>query len=162
MSKKPKLTDIVEDLEFCPTDAMRAAKSAFWAIGKDSPLVDPAEVSLATVQQISPDGRLNRWWGTPGFSEWFTNQQEWRQRIEYLFNVGLDAVEEVFRDEEAPPTAKIRAFEIMARLTEKEPAKVTEVRYHDAQINNMNAQQLKAWLERQGYTKELTNGKEED
>ena len=83
MARKSKLSDIVEDLDFAPNDAMREAKAAFWAVARDNPLVDPAELSLATVQQVCPDSRVRRWWGTPGFAEWFCNQEEWRQRIEY-------------------------------------------------------------------------------
>jgi hypothetical protein len=141
-----KLTD---DLMLDVTPAMQRAKSAFWTIAADTPMVDPSDITLAAIQQICPDTRVKRWWSIPGFREWFCNKHEWRQRVEYLVNRGLDAIEDVLSDPEAAPSARVKAFEVLAKLSNKEPARVKEVRFADSQIEKMSKEQLEAFIERE-------------
>jgi len=143
---KANLEDLVVELEFQPNNSQLEAKSAFWAIAADSPLVDPANITLATVQQIYPDTRVRRWWGIPGFQDWFCNRHEWRQKVEYLVNIGLDAVKAVLEDPDAAPSARIKAFEVIAKLADREPAKVKEVRFADSNIEKMSKEQLEAYI----------------
>lgn len=144
-----KFDKLAEELTLTISPAQREAKAAFWVVAADTPMVDPAEITLAAAQQICPDTRLKHWWSIPGFQEWFCNQSEWRQRVEYLVNKGLDAIEEVLDDPEAAPSARVKAFEVLARLSSKEPARVKEVRFADAAINEMSPEKLRAFIERQ-------------
>jgi hypothetical protein len=148
-----KLAEVLESIDFVPTEAMRAAKAAFWAVAMDTPLVDPQNITLAAALQLTGVTQLRRWWASPGFSAWWANKDELRQRIEFLVHKGLDAIEEVLADAETPATAKVRAFEILARLADKEPAKVKEIKFADASIQSMSAAQLTRFLEKMGYAK---------
>lgn len=156
MPRKPieeKLAEAVEQLEspFRVTEAMRMVKAAFWAKAVDSPLVSPSgPLTLPSVQRLVDAPQLERWWSLPGFPEWFANSDEVRQRLEWAVNLGIDAVVEILADPGAPPMAKIRAFEIVSRLTGKEPAKKSEVKYTDDHIQRMNSAQLRAYLAREG------------
>jgi hypothetical protein len=162
--KNIDFVDLVEELDFVASRSQQEAKAGFWAVAADSPMVDPADLTLAAVQQLCPDTRIKHWWSQPGFREWFCNKNEWRQRVEYLVNKGLDAIEDVLSDPDAAPSARVKAFEVLARLSDKEPARVKEVRFSDSFINNMSEAQLEEYVRRQ--SKQLLakepDGNEED
>jgi len=151
MTKKPDIVDPVDEISFVANRSMQQTKAAFWCGAADTPMIDPTDLTLAAVQHLCKDTRIRRWWSLPGFKEWFSNKEEWRQRVEYLVNRGLDAVEDVLNDVEAAPSARVKAFEALARLAEKDPARVKEVRFADSQLNGMSREQLTAYIQRLGY-----------
>ena len=115
------------DLTFAPTQDMRRAKAAFWhrfADASTSLSSDP--VTLASAQQFGADKRLSKWWAVPGFAEWFQNREEFRERLEYLADVALDALEQVLTDPDANAGAKVASAKLVLEATSKMPRKEAE------------------------------------
>lgn len=150
MSDSHKNADIIDlatqELTFLPNPEQRRTKAAFWAVMEENPLVDRENVNQELVIRITGDTRLKRWWGIPGFRQWFTNQEEFRQRMEYLSNLVLDTYEDILSDPKANPSAKVAAGKVILEVAKKMPSKQNEPVYADANINNMNRKQLEEFI----------------
>jgi len=83
------------ELVFIPTPSQRQVKARLITKLVDNPLLDAASLTLSEAEQITNSAQLKDWWGRPGFKEWFLDQNEYRQRLEYLFSLALDAAEEI-------------------------------------------------------------------
>lgn len=154
-SRKPsagkKLEAVLIEIVFAPDAAQRQAKAAFWVSLREAPLADPDSITLALALDVVRDTRLNKWWRIPGFKEWFANNDEWRQRIEYLTALALDSAEDILLDPNPKSAgAKVRLIEVLARLANKEPARAKEVKYLDKAVQDMDVNQLEAFLEKNG------------
>ena len=141
-SEIKSLEAIKEDLVFLPSPNHRRAKSKFWS--RYSDLADGGEVSLASALQLTKEPQLAKWWNLPGFKDWFLNKDEARERLEYLWYLGMDAMEAIFLDPEANHNAKVNAFKQIASLAGKEPNK--NEKYADEDIQKMDAAKLKAYI----------------
>lgn len=87
---------------FHPTDAHRKAKSAFWSHFFSTGEQVPPSIDSATAAHFSGFGEVVEWFhDVPGFSEWFSNGEEFRQRVEYVSHLGLDVLQEVLQDRNA-------------------------------------------------------------
>jgi hypothetical protein len=151
LTNSPKL-ELAENLIYVPTEEARELKAAFWAKAKDNPLVDPEQVTLATVQQLLGTTKVNKLWYLEGFSAWFANSEEWRQKLEYALNVALDEMIDLLRNPGSQGSAKVRAFEVIARLADREPARVKEVKVLDDDIKKMSQKQLQEFIKKHTIT----------
>lgn len=116
------------DLVFVPTPDMRRVKAAFWnKLSNNFNLIDMSQMTLAAVQQIEKDRRLIKWWSLPGFSDWFQNKEEFKERLEYLADLALDALEQVLNDPNASPGARVSCAKLVLEATSKMPTKVEEM-----------------------------------
>ena len=111
------------DLTFSPSPDMRRAKAAFWSRFADAPL-SGGPLTLAAAQQIGADKRLAKWWSMPGFQDWFQNGEEFKERMEYLADLALDALEHVLTDPDANAGAKVASAKLVLEAASKMP-KVT-------------------------------------
>jgi len=110
------------DLTFTPSPDMRRAKAAFWHRFADtSTVLSSDKVTLASAQQIGADKRLAKWWTLPGFQEWFQNKEEFRERMEYLADIALDALEQVLTDPDANAGAKVASAKLVLEAASKMP-----------------------------------------
>lgn len=150
-----KLAALREDLLFMPNPAHRRAKCQFWAryggLGKVNP-------SQAQVLEITKEPGIAKWWSLPGFKEWFFNQDEARERLEYLYMLALDSAEELLLNPNSNDNAKVQAIKVIANLAGKEPSKNES--YIDAEIQRMDSAKLKAYIEK--HTRQLEPAKEVD
>lgn len=138
-----------EDLTYTPSVEQRKLKSSFWAVYQDHPLVEKRDIGPILVDQFTADTRIHRWWKVPGFADWFTNQDEFRQRLEYLAHVALDTAEEVLSDPEASASARVSMSKLVLEAAQKMPGKDTgKGKYLDQSIADMSAEQLRAFLEK--------------
>lgn len=137
------------ELMFVPTEEMREVKAAFLAKAQDNPQIDMDALSLAQVLKTVNHTKLTHWWKQDGFKEWFANSAEWRQKLEYAIDVGLDAVMEIFKCKDPKSFgAQVRALEVLARLANKEPARVKEVKVLDKDVQGMDQKQLDDFIKR--------------
>lgn len=149
MSRKTEseIVDIVtSELTFLPTDGQKRAKSAFWSRFNENPLCDPTEVSLSIVGQFINDGRVEKWWSQVGFREWFTNNNEFRDRLEYLSHKILDSLEYVLDDPKAQANAKVNAAKLILEASRKLPRQAPKVEYLDEQVASMNKKELEEFI----------------
>ena len=136
------LESIKQDLVFLPNPAHRRAKSKFWSRYSDLDLAQ--NISLGAALQLTKEPQLAKWWNLPGFKDWFLNNDEARERLEYLWFVGMDTIESIFLDPDANHNAKVQAFKIIAQLAGKEPDK--REKYADESIQKMDSAKLKAYI----------------
>jgi hypothetical protein len=116
-----------QDVVFAPTPEMRRAKAAFWASLDGTPDGDLAEnMTLAAATQMGGDRKLSRWWSMPGFSDWWQNKEEFKQRMEYLAQLALDTLEGVLSDPDANTTAKVNSAKLVLEAANKMPKKQAE------------------------------------
>lgn len=134
------------DLIFAPTPDMRRVKAAFWSKTRDNPhLVDSAS-TLTSIQQTVSDKRLAKWWSLPGFSSWFQNGEEYRERMEYLADLALDALEQILTDPDANASAKVTSAKLVLEATSKLPSK--EETSPVSRLEVMNRQELEDYIKR--------------
>lgn len=143
-----------EDLSFQPSPIQQSLKAQFWARFIPGPLDDPKKLTLPLVQSIVNDAKLKRYWNLPGFKEWFSNQNENVERVEYLWAVGLDAAEQILRDSSTNPAVKVNLLKLLADVTGRLSSKnrPVEEKYADEAINKMSQDELKEWLSKKGVT----------
>lgn len=134
------------DLVFAPTPDMRRAKAAFWSRVADAPALDGGPVTLAAAQQVGSDKRLTKWWTLPGFQEWFQNKEEFRERMEYLADIALDALEQVLTDPDANPSAKVNSAKLVLEAASKMPRKEAEA--PTSRLESMSRGELEDYVRR--------------
>lgn len=131
---------------FQPTADQRKAKSNFWSYWAEGGAEVPPTVSLATAVRFGGDKRISLWWDTPEFQEWFTNKDEFRQRLEYLSHLVLDTFEKVLTDPASHAGAKVQAGKTILEAAKKMPRGKDEERYADEKISRMDRRQLEEFI----------------
>jgi hypothetical protein len=147
------VTEIFDDHLFIPSPFQQNLKAQFWARAGNHPFLEPDNITIAFVQKFLKDARIPKYWQTPGFKEWFTNQDENRERIEYLWSAGLDAAEQILRDPAAPAAAKVNLIKTLAEMQGHiARGKGKDEKFSDEQVNKMSEKELKEWLHKKGVT----------
>lgn len=141
-----RVAQVIDDLIFAPTPDQRSVKAAFWAKYANAPLMDTSKITAAYVHKLIPDSRLPRWWSLYGFKEWFLNEDEFRQRIEYIAHLALDAMEAILTDPDANHSARVNAAKLALEAANKMPQKWQKTLYLDDSIQKMDQAQLEQFI----------------
>ena len=116
-----QLKEASEDLIYVPTLQERKLKSKFWARASENPLLPVAgsNVTLTQIRQITGGGPvIDQAWKKPGFQSWFLNADDGRAKLEYLFDLGLDSLEDLFLNQDPKTSsAKVNAMKLLSELT---------------------------------------------
>jgi hypothetical protein len=138
------------ELIFIPTPSQRQVKARLVIKLAENPIIELGSLTLAEAQQLTGSSQLKDWWGRPGFKEWFLDQNEYRQRLEYLFSLALDAAEEILLSTDIKVQgARVAMIKLLAELANKTP-KEAQTRYKDEAIAKMSQAELEAFLEKNG------------
>jgi hypothetical protein len=124
-------------------------------------MVDVSKLTAANVQKIIPDSRLPRWWSMYGFREWFLNEDEFKQRLEYIAHLALDTLEQILTDPDANHSARVNAAKLAFEAASKMPQKWQKMGYLDDQIQKMDQSQLEQFI-RQRSMGLVSAGPQED
>jgi len=138
-----KLEVIKDAVVFLPSPAQRRAKARFQA-RSEGMITRSANTSAQSVSSITGEPGVIKWWAVPGFREWFFNEQETKERLEYLFMLALDAAEEVLLNPEANASAKVNMIKVLAILAGKDQSK--DQRVLDDSIQRMTPAQLREYI----------------
>lgn len=139
-----KATDVVS---FSPTEPQRRAKSNFWSFFASGEALPPNNVDLATAVKYAGDKRVSEWWALEGFADWFSNKDEFRQRVEFLADLALDELYHLIRDPETQATAKVAAIRMIMDVGKKVSQKAsTEETVVGEKITKMNKEELEAYI----------------
>jgi hypothetical protein len=145
--------EVVDDHLFLPSPFQQNLKAQFWSRAGNHPFLEPENIGVAFVRKFVKDARLERYWKEPGFKEWFTNQDENRERLEYLWSAGLDAAEAILRDPAQPAAAKVNLIKILAEMQgHVSRGKNGQEKFSDEAVNKMSEKELKEWLQKKGVT----------
>lgn len=131
---------------FAPTDAHRRAKSAFWAHFFQTGELPPEAIEAATAARYSGYNDVVEWYNLPGFREWFSNGEEFRQRIEYLSNSALDVLHEVLTNQAARTGDKLAAAKMAFEIASKFPKSAPKEQFADEKIAEMDKKQLEEFI----------------
>jgi hypothetical protein len=146
-----KLSEAIEgEIVFVPHPHMRKAKATLIVALQENPITDLESITSTQAIQITGENRLSKWWSIPGFKAWFINKEEYRYRLEYLFDLALDTAEEILVDRDANTNAKVQMIKVLAELSNKMPQKWKHERFLDAEIQKMDKAQLESFLSKQG------------
>jgi len=141
-----KFIDIAEELSFEPSPAQRKLKAKYWLAVRDYPGSAADKLSCAEAMRVTNDGRLERWWKSPGFAQWFRGRDEFRERTEYLCQLALDTAEQVLlSDDPKAINAKVSMIKVLLEAGGK-ITKSKEIKLLDESVSKMNKPQLEEYL----------------
>jgi len=135
------------DEVFVPTSEMRRIKQKFLYSLKQGPTKGEPTIAQAIV--ITGCRHIESWSKKPGFKEWMFNDEEHGQKLEYLFDIGLDALESLIVGGERPGD-RLKAIELVAKLSQKINKPETKQVYLDSDIQEMNERQIDEYLKKLG------------
>jgi len=136
-----------QEVVFEPTPEMRRAKAAFWSgVEDNNELTLSSPMTLAAASALGADKKLTRWWGIPGFSEWWQNKQEFKQRLEYLAQLALDSLEEIMTDPNTSSSARVNSAKLILDAANKMPKKTAEEASPETKLAAMSRTQLEDYI----------------
>ena len=144
-----QINKLSKDVLFEPSSVQQKAKARFWSRFQSGPLANPSMVSLTEALATTNIPQLKKWWDDKQFVEWFLNKDEERERIKFLFNKGLDTMENILDNPEANANAKANIIKMLAEMNGY-LGKKPEVKFSDESINKMSEAQLQDFLSRKG------------
>lgn len=142
---------LANDLTYLPNYEQRKVKSAFWTRFSENPICEPRDITVSVVSRFVNDSRMEGWWSTPGFKEWFRNQEEFRERVESMAHLALDTLMSILITEDPKmSTARVNAAKLLLEVGRKLPSRTAPTeKYVDARIAEMDKKQLDAYIEKQ-------------
>lgn len=160
MGKQTEISEIVnqaiEDLVYKPTRRERELKAKLWVAIQDDPFLDKdSYLNSKEAAEKAAGGKLVNW-NSPGYKEWLFNKDEHRQRLEYLFGLSLDAMEEILvNNDPKVQGARVQLIRALSELAGKVPHKQASIKAAGASalssaIDSMDAAQLELYLRRSG------------
>lgn len=145
--KQRILDQAIDVVSFKPTDAQQRAKSNFWSFFASGEALPPVTVDLALASQYAGDRRIAEWWSLQGFPEWFSNKDEFRQKVEFMAGIVLDEFFSMVRSPDTQATAKVAAGKIILeaarKLGNKPAAEETQV---SDKIAKMSKEELEEFI----------------
>lgn len=144
----PKITQISE---WRPSRIQREYKVQFMRKLEDLGIEGDVSVfSQNKLQEICPNHLLPGWMKDKHFCAWFFHITEFEDRLESLFALSLDALEDILLDNDPKnASARISAVKTISELTGRMGKKNDTVNYIDKNITTMDKQQLEEFIKKQ-------------
>jgi hypothetical protein len=151
-------TEAIQEVErsgtsflFNPNSELRQLKARFLTITADNPLIDLNTISKNDVKRLVKNTKLiDMYWDSPGFLDWFFHRDENRVRIEQLFSLALDSIEQVLLSSDVKTTnAKVNALKVLAELANKFPRESDK----KDPLAGMSKEDLQNFLEKSGIVR---------
>jgi hypothetical protein len=143
-----KLASVAAELDFYPSQAHINLKVAFYSRAADNPGVDLDNITSASVQQVLGDSRISNYWAIPGFSEWFCNRNELKEKMTSLFYKALDSLDDIFAstDPKSAPT-KVALLKALAEMTGNNGGKQQAAKLIDGDLAKKSREELEQMIE---------------
>ena len=162
---KAALSKAVDVVEFTPSESHRRAKSNFWSYFSSNDSLPPTSVTLDLASKYCGDRRITEWWSSVGFEAWFSNRDEFKQRVEFLADLALDQLYSLLKDPETGAASKVAAIRMIMDVGQKMAAKAPKEDTIETKIAKMSKAELETFI-RAGVSKLLpdedTLGRESD
>lgn len=91
---------------FKPTAKMRKLKEAFYIAARGQLPIDRSEINGTLIKQYILGDDINLWQSIPGFMAWFRSDEVVSDRLHRLYQLRLDAIEEILEDDSNVYTAR--------------------------------------------------------
>jgi hypothetical protein len=148
-------------MEFSPSEAHRRAKSNFWSYFAAGESLPPTSVDVLLATKYAGDRRVSEWWYLDGFQAWFSNKDEFRQRVEFLADLALDELYLLIKSPNTAAPAKVAAIRMIMDVGQKLAAKGPKEETAENKIGRMSKEELESFI-RAGVSKLLPDDSEED
>jgi len=145
VTKTGKTLEAIADDVFIPKARQRRIKAKFWASWREGP--SKGEPTLSAAIEVTKCSTIETWAQEPGFTNWFMNDQDHQQRLEYLFDMGLDMLEDTMQTAEKAAD-RLKAFEYVAKLAHKLTKQETEIKYLDKEIQTMSEAEIEKLIKK--------------
>jgi hypothetical protein len=90
---------------FRPTARQRKLKAAFRSVCKTMPR-NRTDITLAFVKQHISSSDVDNWWTVPGFIAWFRREESVAERMQYLYQLRLDSLEDILESDDGTVTSR--------------------------------------------------------
>ena len=151
------LANVSEELLYQPTSEDRRLKAAFLALIDGNPLIDSSNLPMKEVERILGRKLPNK--EAPGFSAWFLNKDENRQKLEYLFSLAIGAAEDILLNTDPKAQgARVNMIKVVSELANKYPRQTTTPAQGQnllGAIGSMDRASLKLFLQQGGKSVEI-------
>ncbi len=143
------LEGTVADVVFTnPDSAQRKAKAKFWQRIADNPMIDTSNLTSEIVAKYCGDKRIHSWWCVGGFQDWFSNQQEYMEKLRYAQLLSIDIITEVMESSHASDTSKLVAAKMVGDITLKLAEMESGKKSKGSGVDGMNLAQLKEFIQK--------------
>ncbi len=88
---------------------MRVCKTRFWNAMQINPMCDPDHVTLAAALQLTNEKKLKAWWEKPGFSKWFSTEDEFETKVSVSKFTAIDTLVDVMMNPDSAASARVAA-----------------------------------------------------
>jgi hypothetical protein len=134
---------------FSPSADQRKIKARFWTLMQSAPFgTRPEKMGPEEIIRKVRAPALANWWKVPGFKDWFLNHTEHQERLEYLFDLALNAAEDILcNTDPKAQSARVNMVKTIAELARKMPTKQQTV-VLDREVANMSEDQLREFIAR--------------
>ncbi len=152
---KQLIDTVMPDLEvtvFSPTREMQQAKANYWSFFLTGDVSVSPRDTLESAQRYGRDSRIKEWWSKPGFRQWFSNKDEFRQRAEFLANNSLMHLEYILNDEKSKGSEKVAAIKLIMELSGKLKKADSAEQFADAKIAQMGREELEEFIRNKSRT----------
>jgi hypothetical protein len=114
--------EMISALEFDPTPEMQRVKARFMSLVSAQDLNLIGNISADAAAKILGDRRVRVWWDKEGFSGWFLNKNEYREKAEYLLTLAMDRAKDILQSGDARNvSAQVQILKLMLEMTGKMP-----------------------------------------
>jgi len=137
------------EVMFIPTPDMRSVKSRLILALEDNPIATPETMTCASAMHLTNEPRIGNWWSIPGFKEWFTNQNEFRETVESAAYEAVAVLREIATNPDSRENARVQASKLLIEAANRMPKKNAEEKFSDEQINRMSKEQLESFITNQ-------------
>ena len=146
------------DTPFRPTNDQKRAKSQFWTTFSSGAISPPPQPDILIASQYAGDKRIREWFSVAGFPQWFWNQNEFSERLDYLSQIALDQLETLVTSAKTSDSARVAAIKMVLEASKK-LGQSDKQEFADTKIGQMDQKQLEDFI--QSRTK-LLNVKRDD
>jgi hypothetical protein len=144
-------TALAEMLGFAPSPAMQLARARLWSRFRDDPTFDPERLSALELARRLDIPSVERWMAEPGFRQWLLNEESWREKAELAFDRVLDRILEKLDDPDLSLKELTALKRELAVTLDKNPKKLKETRFLDAEIGRLDKDQLEDLVKKSSH-----------
>ena len=137
---------VAEVVLWKPTVEQRKAKARLMVSLEENPMVALDSLSCEKASKWAQYS-FTKYWKQPGFQDWLLGKNEFKSRAEYLSNLAMDAMEDIFlSDDPKLASAKVAAAKVVVELGRKMPSKSETGGFLDTMVQEMNRAQLEDFI----------------
>ncbi len=115
MPRKPtetkKFEAILDQVTFLPTEDQKRLKAKYWT-RRGKLLPTDARPAPAEIRMLTKNDDITKYWDIKGFKEWFCNDKEFSENMEYIAGVAQQKLLDILSNSEAGDSALIAAVKL--------------------------------------------------